>query len=329
MVPDLAGLLRALVEARVRFVVIGGIAVAAHAVIRATDDLDIVPEPSAANLDDVANLLVSLDARVLSDPRRAIDAEVRAALHRGRNLTVTTSLGDLDVVQRLPGVRGYAELEAEGWEAELLGARFRVCSRRHLFPTRRNSLERERTESTSEHLRAADLPGNLAFPSRRSRVRPPSSACTKPRCSGVLRAEGIGSQGMADRLAGAQPVALWTCWVIKHAPRGVVDLRSGDFATPDRRFVDGKFYGRAPGGPWTEALDWHMQLVHSPSRVLAILKGAVKLWRSASTRRYARRAIPHCASSGGRAWATRGWSAMRCRRLRPTPTFRARGTARP
>lgn len=40
MVPDLAGLLRALVGAEVRFVVSGGIAVAAHQVVRATEDID-------------------------------------------------------------------------------------------------------------------------------------------------------------------------------------------------------------------------------------------------------------------------------------------------
>jgi hypothetical protein len=37
MVPDLAGLLRALLDSNVRFVTIGGIAVAAHRVVRATE----------------------------------------------------------------------------------------------------------------------------------------------------------------------------------------------------------------------------------------------------------------------------------------------------
>jgi hypothetical protein len=50
MVLDLGGLLRALVDADIRFVVIGGIAVAAHRVVRATEDVDIVPEPEGANL---------------------------------------------------------------------------------------------------------------------------------------------------------------------------------------------------------------------------------------------------------------------------------------
>ena len=40
MVLDLAGLPRALVDGDVQFVVIGGIAVAAHRVIHATEDVD-------------------------------------------------------------------------------------------------------------------------------------------------------------------------------------------------------------------------------------------------------------------------------------------------
>ena len=137
MVPDLAGLLRALVENEVRFVTIGGIAVAAHRVVRATEDVDIVPDPSADNVSTLADTLLELDAKLLRDPTRVIDAEVRSALARGRNLTVTTSLGDLDVVQRLPGVPSFADLDADAWDATLFGVRFRVCSRDHLIAMKR------------------------------------------------------------------------------------------------------------------------------------------------------------------------------------------------
>ena len=137
MLPDLAGLLRALVEGEVRFVVIGGIAVAAHAAIRATEDLDVVPDPQADNLDRLCSVLSGLGARLLLNQERILDAKVRAALHRGRNLTVTTRLGDVDVVQRLPGVPPYTTLEAEAVGVELFEVSFRVCSRRHLIAMKR------------------------------------------------------------------------------------------------------------------------------------------------------------------------------------------------
>jgi hypothetical protein len=137
MVPDLAGALRTLVDNRVQFVTIGGIAMAAHRVVRATEDVDIVPDPSDTNLTRLADLLLELDARLLRNPERGIDAGVRTALSQGRNLTVTTRLGDLDVVQRLPGVPSFAELDADAWEASLFGVRFRVCSRNHLIAMKR------------------------------------------------------------------------------------------------------------------------------------------------------------------------------------------------
>lgn len=137
MLPDLAGLIGALSDGHVRFVAIGGIAVAAHRVIRATEDLDLVPDPETHNLDALANTLVTLDARLLSNAERGIDAEVRRALHRGRNLTVSTSRGDLDIVQRLPGVPPFAILDRDAWDATLFGVPFRVCSRAHLIAMKR------------------------------------------------------------------------------------------------------------------------------------------------------------------------------------------------
>ena len=110
MLPDLAGLVRVLVAYRVRFVVIGGVAVAAHGYVRATEDLD-----------------------VAADPRRELGPAERTALYRGRNLTLTTRLGDLDVVQRLPGVPGYAALAADAEPSSIAGVALYVCSRAHLI----------------------------------------------------------------------------------------------------------------------------------------------------------------------------------------------------
>jgi hypothetical protein len=41
-----------------------------------------------------------------------IDPEICRELYRGRNLTITTSVADLDIVEGLPGVPSYAELPA-------------------------------------------------------------------------------------------------------------------------------------------------------------------------------------------------------------------------
>ena len=72
MVPDLTGLVRTLNQAGVRYVVIGGIAVAAHGYVRATEDLDIVPEPSPENLDELGNTLIRIGARLAANPERVL-----------------------------------------------------------------------------------------------------------------------------------------------------------------------------------------------------------------------------------------------------------------
>lgn len=132
MLPDLAGLVRVLGDYGVGFVVIGGVAVAAHGYVRATEDLDLVPDPDRENLDRLGNALVALDARLAADPRREIGPAERRALYRGRNLTLSTRLGDVDVVQRLPGVPGYGPLVADAERVRLGTVDVAVCSRAHL-----------------------------------------------------------------------------------------------------------------------------------------------------------------------------------------------------
>lgn len=126
---DLHGLLAALERHGVRFVAIGGIAVAAHGYVRATEDLDVVPEFDPENLERLSAVLVGLDATVPGAGGRAYDPERDlAALLKRRNLTVDTRAGTLDVVQRVPGLSSYATLAEGAVQTELLGVPVKVCS---------------------------------------------------------------------------------------------------------------------------------------------------------------------------------------------------------
>lgn len=108
-------LLQTLRDHDVEFVVIGGLALAPHGYVRATKDLDIVPDPPPANLSRLAQALRTLDARVdLGD----LDADELGAapdeegLALAGNWCLTTRYGRLDVMQDVAGLRSWAQLRA-------------------------------------------------------------------------------------------------------------------------------------------------------------------------------------------------------------------------
>lgn len=110
-----AELLATLRHHRVEFVVIGGYSLAAHGYIRATKDIDIVPDPDADNLRRLATALRELDAEVDIGDLHAAELGIEPdedGLAAGGNRVLHTRFGRLDVMQDVPGLRGYESLRA-------------------------------------------------------------------------------------------------------------------------------------------------------------------------------------------------------------------------
>ena len=63
---NIEGILETLVKHEVDFILIGGVAVGHHGFVRATKDVDIVPDPNRAQLRKLWNALVDLAAQPLS-----------------------------------------------------------------------------------------------------------------------------------------------------------------------------------------------------------------------------------------------------------------------
>lgn len=102
-------LLLALLNANVRFVVIGGIAVGVHGYVRATKDLDIVPDPDSENLRRLARLLSEIGAEHVGvgdfDPDEfPYDPTDPEQLAQGANFRLETDLGPLDIMQWVSGI---------------------------------------------------------------------------------------------------------------------------------------------------------------------------------------------------------------------------------
>jgi predicted nucleotidyltransferase len=127
--PAFDDLLRRLVDAGVRFVLVGGFAVNAWGVVRGTKDLDIVADPESDNLDRIATLAASVAGQVHT--REAFLSSrfsIAALLASGERVEIETRLGSLDVVQGLPGVPSYVELRSRSVGVEIMGVEIAVCS---------------------------------------------------------------------------------------------------------------------------------------------------------------------------------------------------------
>jgi hypothetical protein len=122
---DAETLLRTLLDHEVEFVVVGGLAVAAHGYARATKDVDIVPRPDRANRSSLFEALRSLGA----EPTEIGDfrpAELPVpfspdGLDEGGNWALRTTAGRIDVLQWLAGVDGFDQLRAGALEADVPG----------------------------------------------------------------------------------------------------------------------------------------------------------------------------------------------------------------
>ena len=137
LIVDLRGLLRRLHEHDVDYVLFGALAMVFYGYVRNTEDLDIAIDPEPENLDRVTEWLQSIDAMLKLNPSRPFGARERWGMQKGSNATVVTSLGQVDVVQQLPGMPEWPQLIAEAELYEIEGMRVRVMNRRTLIELKR------------------------------------------------------------------------------------------------------------------------------------------------------------------------------------------------
>lgn len=130
-------LIARLAAAEVSYVLVGGLAVGAWGHVRATEDFDLVPDPDPDNLARLIGVLKNLGGRVKQGERLLDQESVRIYIRTGDKAYVATELGDVDVLQGLPQIPRYAQLDAVAEDAELEGLSVRVCSLQHLIEMKR------------------------------------------------------------------------------------------------------------------------------------------------------------------------------------------------
>jgi len=130
-------LLAALVQGNVAFVVIGGVALVTQGGARATFDLDICYERSGQNYQCLERAIGPFQPRLRGvDPSLPFFFDARS-LASGLNFTLSTSLGDLDILGEVAGIGGYAEAAVDADVVEAFGVSFRILSLAKLEASKR------------------------------------------------------------------------------------------------------------------------------------------------------------------------------------------------
>jgi hypothetical protein len=124
----LIGTVRGLIDASIRFVVVGGFAAAAHGSAHLTDDLDVCYDAAADNVERLARLLADWRAYPRGiEPGLPFIMDAQT-LRLAPVLTLTTSQGLLDVMDVVKGVGDYAKCLAASEETAVGDVRFRLLT---------------------------------------------------------------------------------------------------------------------------------------------------------------------------------------------------------
>jgi predicted nucleotidyltransferase len=141
-------MLRALVARGIRFVVVGGVAATIHGSARYTNDLDICYATDAVNLQRLVELLTEWNAYLRGVEQGLpfiLDVQTFSITPL---LTLVTTHGDFDLIDRVPGVGGYDEALARSEEAQIGSVRFPTISLDALIDAKRAA----RRKKDVEHL---------------------------------------------------------------------------------------------------------------------------------------------------------------------------------
>lgn len=137
MGPNFREILPLLIQHNVRFIVIGGGAAIAHGLARSTYDVDVVYARDAEN---IRNLSASLQGR--QPYMRGVPPGLpfhwdERTIQAGLNFTLTTSLGDLDLLGEVAGGGFYEQLLPFSEDINVFGVRCRFVTLEKLIQLKR------------------------------------------------------------------------------------------------------------------------------------------------------------------------------------------------
>lgn len=118
---DFKALIRTLAEAEVEFILIGGVAAAAHGSARLTVDVDVVYRRSAENIERLALALGPHQPYLRGAPPGLPFQWDARTIRRGLNFTLTTALGEIDFLGEMVGGGTYEDLRPGSMTIQVFG----------------------------------------------------------------------------------------------------------------------------------------------------------------------------------------------------------------
>ncbi|MCB9895251.1 MAG: hypothetical protein H6839_12435 [Planctomycetes bacterium] len=147
---DYRGLLETLAKSQVEFIIVGGIAAAFHGSARSTNDVDVVYRRTPENMRRVASALEPIHPRLRGAPKEIPFLFDAKTIQRGLNFTLSTDLGDIDLLGQVTGGGSYDDLLSHSTVTEVLGISCRCVDIETLIALKRAAGRRKDFEAIAE-----------------------------------------------------------------------------------------------------------------------------------------------------------------------------------
>lgn len=134
---DYAGLIRALADAGVEYILVGGVAAIVHGAARLTRDVDVVYSRSPENIERLVRALAPHSPYLRGAPRGLPFRWEAATIARGLNFTLTTSLGDIDLLGEITGGGSFDQLVSQSHPVTIFDRDVRCLDLESLIRTKR------------------------------------------------------------------------------------------------------------------------------------------------------------------------------------------------
>ena len=122
---DFEQIIRTFSEAEIECVIVGGLAATIHGSARLTQDVDFVYARNRANIGRLVAALRFHSPYLRGAPPGLPFEWSEATLERGLNFTLTTDIGDIDLLGEIAGGGDYRALMPHSVEVEMFGCRCR------------------------------------------------------------------------------------------------------------------------------------------------------------------------------------------------------------